>query len=125
MEENSIYCVSCGARNTSNNNFCSNCGAKLGNVNYDRSNWQNEVSTNDTNVRKDNWVIPLISFLWPLIGVIICLYLKFRKGSTPLDQQNSKIALKWSLISIAIGFVITTIYVIIAFVVFSNKANII
>ena len=49
MDNNIIYCKSCGAQNDANSKFCMNCGSKLGGKVIDAIPIQDTFNTNDYN----------------------------------------------------------------------------
>lgn len=86
-----MYCTNCGKKIDPNADICVNCGAYVKNLNSNNSDDSSNTGLN------------IISFLWPLIGLI--LYLSYKDKS----PNRAKCCGKWALIGFIASMVIFAI----------------
>ena len=99
------YCYRCGAPVEDNANFCQNCGTAQNQPQYSQYNQYGQYQQNTQPVQppvedKKSFLIALLSFFIPLVGII--LYFVW-KDSTPLKAKS---ALKGALIAIVIAVIL-------------------
>lgn len=95
-----MYCTNCGKELNPNADICLNCGAYVKKANT------NIVDSNSTGLN-------ILSFLWPLVGLI--LYLCY-KDKAPIRAKGCG---KWALIGFCISFAIFIISFIFSFMAYS------
>ncbi len=93
------YCTHCGKLVNENDKFCYGCGAAL----CDNLTSNNQQS-NAKSVDKNNAGYNILSFLWPLVGLV--LYLVW-KDDYPIRAKGCG---KWALISVIVEVVLSICY---------------
>ena len=108
-----MYCKHCGKEVENSARFCPHCGKDLANndpfANYDRG-----VQTYQREEDKPNFGFAVLSFFFPLIGLILFLCWN---TSYPLKAKSCGMG---ALIGFLTGIVLSVVIVVIAFVTLGN-----